>query len=522
VETQPDRFLIADVAALTGVPVPQLRSWERAGLLCPAHSARGVRVYGVEDVARARLIKRSLVNPGRRGSLRRLAQRLASGELLPGPSDYAGLEGPRAAPTEALVGVGWRAVFDALADFVAVADRDGAVAYVNPALRAALGLGDGWPRPSGPRAPDVGSPAGALFDADGLLLGWTARTGAPQRDVRAVLRGADGAERQTLWQTTALPGRDGFPAGAVAVGRDVTAERALAQAQEDQLASAAHDLRAPIATVLGHLQLARRVVAAEGQAQVQTDALPTSLLEEADAASLASPPGPARYARLARHLEMAESGTRDLLRSMETLLDASAAASGGLAQRLDAAPVDLNEVVRQAVDQVRLLTTRHRVTQSHPAERLVVVGDGARLREVLDNLLSNAVKYSPDGGPIDVELEAAADASAFGARQEALGAPGWAVIRVADAGIGVPAADVHRVFDRYWRGELAARSVRGTGLGLYTSRAIVAAHGGHIWVERTAVASETTSGRADTDEGNAGWHGTVMAVALPLAPREGR
>src|SRR5436309_152007 len=55
-------LLIADVAALTGVPPPQLRSWEQAGLLHPRRAPNAIRVYGIEDVARARLIKRSLVN----------------------------------------------------------------------------------------------------------------------------------------------------------------------------------------------------------------------------------------------------------------------------------------------------------------------------------------------------------------------------------------------------------------------------------------------------------------------------
>jgi len=53
-------FLIADVAALTGVPPPQLRSWEQAGLIHPRRSPNAVRLYGIEDVARVRLIKRTL------------------------------------------------------------------------------------------------------------------------------------------------------------------------------------------------------------------------------------------------------------------------------------------------------------------------------------------------------------------------------------------------------------------------------------------------------------------------------
>jgi PAS domain S-box-containing protein len=494
VETRTGRFLIADVVALTGVSAPQLRSWERAGLLRPERSGRAVRVYGVEDVARVRLIRRLLDNPGRRGSLRRLVARLASGEVRPEPGDYAGLEGTPTEPTEAIVGVGWRAVLDAVADFVLVGDDEGRVAYVNPALRAATGWGE---NPEG-LAPDR---------ADTLPLQWTARTGLPQRDVRIVLRHSDGAERQTDWNVAPLRGRGGAARGAVAVGRDTSAELALARAQEDQLAVAAHDLRAPVATILGHLQLARRIVA--GLAPPDG---PDGDSADRGTADAAAPP----LGRIARHLKAAERGTRELLRAMETLLDASAAAAGGLVSLLEPEPVDLAALTREATAAVRAGTSRHAVALEVPDEPASVIGDRVRLREVLDNLLANAVKYSPDGGPITVRLEVDA-----GPPTDPVGGPGirancWVTVRVADEGIGIPAGDLPYVFDRYRRAGGEARAVRGAGLGLYASRAIVAAHGGHIWVERTATADEEA---AASGEGS-GWHGTVVALTLPLTPEE--
>jgi signal transduction histidine kinase len=89
------------------------------------------------------------------------------------------------------------------------------------------------------------------------------------------------------------------------------------------------------------------------------------------------------------------------------------------------------------------------------------------------------------------------------------------VARVADEGIGIPTGDLPRLFERYWRGQGVVGAMRGSGLGLYTSRAIVAAHGGQIWVERTEIAEEEVP-----DDQRSVWHGTVMAVALPLATRE--
>jgi signal transduction histidine kinase len=499
-EIQRTRFLISDVAEFAGIPVPRLRSWERAGLLRPERSAGAVRVYGVEEVALARLIKRSLDNPGRRGSLQRLARRLERGELRPGPEDYSGLEGRLPGPTEVMVGVEWRSVLEAVGDFVVVADRGGEIAYTNPALRVALGRDD---------SAAVGIPG------DELPLRWTARTGVPQRDIRLVFRSPHGEERTTMWQTAPLPGTGGASGGALAIGRDVGSEQARAQAREDQLAVAAHDLRAPVATILGHLQLARRVLASVGQlANFPEDprsARSDPVVTTTETATLAPPWLP----RLVRHLEMAESSTRDLIRSMETLLDASAAAAGALGQHLVPAPLDLRELFVSAVAQARSLSSRHRFVLGLPEEPVIIMGDSVRLREVFDNLLGNAVKFSPEGGQVEITLQLLSDLPYPSDMPDTLDVPGWVVASVADEGIGIPAGDLPRVFDRYWRGQGMVAAVRGSGLGLYTSRAIVAAHGGQIWVERTEIAEEEAS-----DDQKGGWHGTVMAVALPLVMRE--
>src|SRR5665213_2504755 len=131
-------LLIADVAALTGVPPPQLRSWEQAGLIHPRRSPNAIRLYGAEDVARVRLVKRSLINPGRRGSLRRLVKALATGALAPGPEDYEGLVPAATGPAPLAAAQYWSAVVGALADLVVVCDIEGNMTYANEALRTLL------------------------------------------------------------------------------------------------------------------------------------------------------------------------------------------------------------------------------------------------------------------------------------------------------------------------------------------------------------------------------------------------
>jgi signal transduction histidine kinase len=98
-----------------------------------------------------------------------------------------------------------------------------------------------------------------------------------------------------------------------------------------------------------------------------------------------------------------------------------------------------------------------------------VAADEAQLRQVLDNLLDNAIKYSPAGGEIRLGLEAADDAVRFS---------------VADAGLGIPASERDRIFDKFYRLDPdMTGGIGGTGLGLYIARELVRRVGGDIWVE---------------------------------------
>jgi len=475
-DTEPT-LLIADVAALTGVAAPQLRSWEGAGLLHPRRLPNGTRLYGSEDVARVRLITRSLVNPGRRGSLRRLAVDLARGDLQPSPADYAGLD----PSPSALVGTRyWRAVVESMPDLVVVCDLDGRVTAMNRALRALIGGTE-------PRGGMDALPA-SLRE---LPLRWAALTGTQHRDLALTFPGQGGARQTTLWSVAPLRAEEGAVYGAIAVGRPAEADPA---GQAEWVAMAAHDLRSPVTVIMGRLELARHTAA-------RAAAAPAAARDAAEAL-------------LDRHLAAAERATTDLIRALDTLLDASAAAAGALISQLEPGGVDLGRIALEAVEHAQERTSRHAIGLQTPAGALLVAGDRVRLRQVIDNLLTNAIKYAPEGGPIDVHLEAVSSPPAAvvapvpGAVAPSGEVPRWALMRVRDTGLGIPAEGVPRAFDRFWRAAGPARRVPGSGLGLYTCRAIAAAHGGHIWVEKSV--------QYDKNE-EQGWHGTVIALLLPLA-----
>lgn len=112
---------------------------------------------------------------------------------------------------------------------------------------------------------------------------------------------------------------------------------------------------------------------------------------------------------------------------------------------------------------------------------LTVVADEARLRQILINLLANALKYSSPGTPIEIQA---------GGRPASHG-NALAQISVRDHGLGVPPADVHKLFNRFVRLERdIAGPVRGTGVGLYMCRVLVEAMGGQIWVDSSGIPGE--------------------------------
>jgi signal transduction histidine kinase len=111
---------------------------------------------------------------------------------------------------------------------------------------------------------------------------------------------------------------------------------------------------------------------------------------------------------------------------------------------------------------------RHQLSLESRVSELIGRWDGRRLARVLANLLDNALKYSPDGGTIRVEVS----------RDD--GPPGAGVLTVEDQGVGIPAEDLGRIFERFQRGTNVVGEIAGTGIGLASARHIVESHGGSI------------------------------------------
>jgi signal transduction histidine kinase len=184
--------------------------------------------------------------------------------------------------------------------------------------------------------------------------------------------------------------------------------------------------------------------------------------------------GPGADARwLVDELASIDAATVKMLSMIGELLDL-ARLEAGRPLDLNWQPTDLVALVRAGVESYQQTTDRHRIVLETDADELIGEWDGPRLERVLDNLLSNAVKYSPDGGTITVRV-----------RRE-LGEHGpYALLEVEDHGIGIPAADLPHVFDRFHRAANAAGRFSGAGIGLAGAKQIVDQHGGSIGVVST-------------------------------------
>jgi signal transduction histidine kinase len=137
----------------------------------------------------------------------------------------------------------------------------------------------------------------------------------------------------------------------------------------------------------------------------------------------------------------------------------------------DYRPTDLVALVRRVASEYQQLTERHQIRVRATAAAVVGNWEPARLERVVVNLLSNAIKYSPDGGEIDLTV----------AWDKAASSP-WAVLRVRDRGIGIPCADLPRIFEGFHRARNAIDRAPGTGVGLVAVRQIVEHHKGTVSV----------------------------------------
>jgi len=230
--------------------------------------------------------------------------------------------------------------------------------------------------------------------------------------------------------------------------------RELDRLKDEFLSLVSHELRTPLTSIRGYLDLVLDEEAGELNSEQR------------------------------RFLEAVERNSGRLLRLVGDLLFVAQADAGRLS--LEQAKVDLASLAADCVEGVAPTAAEKSINLILSATPVpAFVGDRGRLGQVLDNLVSNALKFTPEGGTVEVSTKLSGD---------------HVSIEVSDNGIGIPAADQPRLFERFFRSSVAEeQAIPGTGLGLAIVKAIVEAHKGEI-----------------TIESDPGGGGTTFRVDLPL------
>lgn len=243
---------------------------------------------------------------------------------------------------------------------------------------------------------------------------------------------------------------------------DLTEQKRGEDEWREFIDATAHDLRNPLTSVLGQAQLLQRRLLRHGG------------LDPVDAA---------------HRLGAVTASSRRAASLIDDLIDTARLRAG---QPLDMcpAPFDLLRLVVGCVDEARRVGRSHTLHVEAASAQLPVLGDEPRLERVVRNMLDNAIKFSPNGG--DVTVTAGREEGDEG---------GWAVVTIADRGLGIPAGELAYVFDPFRRGSNVAGRIHGSGLGLAGAQQIVARHGGQIQVHST--------------EGE----GSIFTLRLPLLPQ---
>jgi two-component system phosphate regulon sensor histidine kinase PhoR len=228
--------------------------------------------------------------------------------------------------------------------------------------------------------------------------------------------------------------------GAVAVFHDITDLKMLEKIRKDFVANVSHELRTPVSVIKGYAE----TILSEGKT------LPPEKLEQ--------------------FTEVIHSHAERLAHLISDLLTLSRIESGAIP--LEPVPVAILPAVNRVIHlleqkarakKVLLATTDSLISMPD------IQADPDKLEQILINLLDNAIKFTPAGGTVTV------DASDLGDRVR---------IDVKDTGIGIPAKDITRIFERFYRVDTArSRELGGTGLGLSIVKHIVQAHGGSVAVE---------------------------------------
>ncbi|MBI2864587.1 MAG: HAMP domain-containing protein [Chloroflexi bacterium] len=340
------------------------------------------------------------------------------------------------------------AIMANMADGIVITDGDGKVTLLNRAAESILGT-------SNERAQGQ-SLAEAVRDHDLVQLLTECRIQAKAQPCVRLFQ-LQASKRYVKGVATAV--RDSNSAQYLVVLQDLTEVRRAESVRREFVGNVSHELRTPLASM-------------------------RALVETLQDGAMDDPPAAKDF------LRKMEIEVDEMTQMVRELLELSRIESGQVDFKME--PTDFGPLVRQTVERMKAQAERAGIELATEVtgDLPIVVADGERIRQVLVNLIHNAIKFTPPPGKIIVSVLPATEPQVSGV-----------AVSVADTGVGIPADDLARIFERFYKAD-KSRSSGGTGLGLAIAKHIVQAHGGNIWVE-----SRVPAGRGG---------GSTFHFSLPL------
>ncbi|GKV57711.1 PAS domain-containing sensor histidine kinase [Sporosarcina sp. NCCP-2222] len=229
----------------------------------------------------------------------------------------------------------------------------------------------------------------------------------------------------------------GFVNGLIVVLHDNTEQEKIDMERREFVSNVSHELRTPLTTMRSYL-----------------DALADGAWKSEDIAP--------------NFLRVTQTETERMIRLVNDLLKLSRMDSKEY--ELDTEWVEFNHFFNSIIERFEFSKSQNvHFKRLLPREDLFVEIDPDKLTQVIDNIISNALKYSPDGGDVRFGVTTSGD---------------FIKVMISDDGMGIPKANVTRIFERFYRADRArSRAMGGTGLGLAIAKEMINAHGGDIWAE---------------------------------------
>ena len=312
-------------------------------------------------------------------------------------------------------------VLDQITDGVLIADTTGLIRFANPAAGRLFQFGN-----------PLNHSIAEVVRNHQLVEAW--RRGQKTRQIQS--ESVEVPTRHQYLQLVVIP--DQHTSGSLLLAQDLTRLRRLETVRRDFVSNLSHELRTPLASL-------------------------KALAETLQEGALEDPPAAQRF------VDQIQIEVDALTQMVNELLELSKIESGRFS--LERSPVAASDLLRSAAQRMQVQAERANITVRVECEENLprVQVDSQRLEQVLINLIHNAIKFTRPGGEVLLCAESG---------------PGEVRFSVRDTGVGIPADEVSRIFERFYRVD-KSRTGRGTGLGLSIAKHIVEAHKGRIWAEST-------------------------------------